>query len=68
MTIAEIDNKKLTLLDKVNKLAAIHKQKYGSIDISQPVSKEEKESSREIALIFSEIWELVRMKRKLKNQ
>ena len=65
MTIDEIDAKKKVLLDKVNKLIPVHKKKYGNIPIDSPKSEEEKESDKKISNLFSEINELISLKRKL---
>ena len=65
LTRGEIDAKKKVLVDEVDKLIPIHKKKYGNMPIDSPKSKDEKESEKKIASLFSEINELIILKRKL---
>lgn len=65
MNANEIDLKKRILVETAKKLSTKHKIKYGHIDISEPKSEQEKISERQISDIWSEINQLVLMKRKL---
>ena len=63
--LKKIDDKKEMLKQKVNKLVAFKKQTYGKMDISSPMSKEEKDLDKEIAGIYSEINQLIIEKRQV---
>jgi ribosomal protein L17 len=63
--LKKIDDKKEMLKQKVNKLVAFKKQNYGKMDISSPMSKEEKDLDKEIAGIYSEINQLIIEKRNI---
>ena len=57
--VEELRAKKSSLLLKAESLAARKNQLFGDIDISQPMSKEEKELNKQIADIFSQINQIV---------
>ena len=68
MNANEIDFKKRILVETAKKLSTQHKIKYGNIDISEPKSEQEKISERQISEVWSEINQLVLMKRKLNKE
>jgi hypothetical protein len=65
MNLQEINNRRQELNNEVEPLVKLKKKLYSNIDISQPMSKEEKELNTKIANIFSELNSLVIEKRKL---
>lgn len=65
MNLQEIDNRKKILLNDAKILSAKQKKLYGNIDISQPISEQERELSNQISSIFSEINQLVKLKRQI---
>jgi hypothetical protein len=65
--IAELRKIKLQIIEDAEKLSAIYKKLYGNIDISEPMSSDEKEMKREIALLFSKAQDIVREINKLKK-
>jgi hypothetical protein len=65
--IAELRKIKLQIIKDAEKLSATYKKLYGNIDISKPMSSEEKEMQRQIALLFSKAQEIVREINKLKK-
>ena len=65
--IKDLDRAKNTLMEKANVLIAKKKKLYSNIDISQPMSAEEKALDSELALIFSEINKIVQQKRNVKR-
>lgn len=68
MTLKQIDEKKAKLLLKVDKLTKEKKKLYSKMDITSAMSKHEKELTKEIADIFSELNKLVAEKKKLLNK
>jgi hypothetical protein len=60
----ELDIEKQRLLDEIKPLNEQYKRLYGSIDISEPMSDEEKKLKAEIAAKFSRINQIVMEKRK----
>jgi hypothetical protein len=64
-TKADIDKQKAELLKKVNVLVDKKKKLYSKVDISSPMSADEKKLDKEIADLFSQINDLTRQKRKL---
>lgn len=65
MNLQEIDNRKKILLNDAKILSAKQKKLYGNIDISQPISEHERELSNQISAIFSEINQLIKIKRQI---
>ena len=65
--IAELQKIKLQFLEDAEKLAAAYKKLYGNIDIEQPMSNDEKEMKRQVALLFSKVQDVVREINKLKK-
>jgi hypothetical protein len=63
--LKKINDKKEALMQQVNKLVAFKKQTYKNVDISSPMSKEEKDLDKEIARIYSEINQLIIEKRQV---
>jgi len=68
MTIEEIGFKKVELNLKVNSLIKIKKEKFPNIDISMPMCNEEKQLTKDIANLYSEINNLVKLKNKLRKE
>jgi hypothetical protein len=64
MTTFEYLNKKETLLKRVANLSEMKKRLYSHIDISQPMSDDEKSLNKRIASILSELNQLVIERRK----
>ena len=52
--------KKAELLKKVNELIAEKKSRFSNMDIESPMSDEEKELTKQIAGLWSEINQIVR--------
>jgi hypothetical protein len=65
--IAELQKIKLQLLNDAEKLNSEYIKLYGHIDISQPMSSDEKEMKRQIASIFSKVNDIVREINKIKK-
>ena len=65
--IAELQKIKLQFLEDAEKLATAYKKLYGNIDIEQPMSNDEKEMKRQVALLFSKVQDVVREINKLKK-
>lgn len=63
--LKKINEKKDALMRQVDKLVALKKQTYKNIDISSPMSKEEKDLDKEIANLYSEINQLIMEKRRI---
>ena len=63
-----IDQRKKELLNKVKPLTEQKKRLYGHLDISLPKSENEKQLEKEIASIYSEINQLIRIKNKRKSK
>ena len=57
--IKKIDERKKELGKQVDELVALKKQKFGKVDISSPMSNEEKELTKKIAGLYSEINQLI---------
>lgn len=67
MTIEEIGFKKVELNLKVQSLIKIKKDKFSNKDISIPMCNEEKQLTKEISNVWSEINNLVKLKNKLRK-
>lgn len=65
MTLKQIETKRVMLLIKVDKLTSQKKKLYSNMDITSAMSKHEKELTKEIADVFSELNKLVGEKKKL---
>jgi len=63
----DLRNRKDELLAEIIPLIQKHKEFYSNIDVSLPMSFEEKELNNNIAKIFSEINSIVYFMRKLKK-
>jgi len=59
MSIQELRAKKESLLIEFDELAKVKKQLYSNVDISSPMSIEEKELNHKISSLFSEINSIV---------
>lgn len=57
-SIDELQIEKNKLLEEINKLNAIHKNKYSNIDIALPKSEDEKNSEKKINNLFSEVHKI----------
>lgn len=64
-TITELNEQKEKLSIECDKLREIKKQLYSNMDIESPMSKEEKELNRKISSLFSEMFEIIKLKRKI---
>jgi hypothetical protein len=64
----QLDKRKEQLLKKVEPLIAKKKKLYSDVDITTPMSADEKKLNKEIADIFSEIQSIIRQKRNLKKE
>ena len=62
MEISELNAKKEELIKKVNVLSKEFKNRFSKIDISLPLSEDEKILSKEIADIYSQINEIIKQK------
>lgn len=61
-----LNDKKLIYINRVDKLIKLKKCLYENIDISEPMSKKEKQLNTLISNLFSEINLIILEKRKLK--
>jgi hypothetical protein len=59
---------KSELLSEVNDLVLLKKQLYSNMDITSPMSSHEKELTKQITDLFSEINQIVRMERMERRQ
>jgi chaperonin cofactor prefoldin len=66
--IKDLDKIKNDLLKKVSSLVDKKKKLYSNVDITTPMSPEEKKLDKEISDIFSQINKLVAQKRTLKTE
>jgi len=66
-TIETLRNEKQTLLIEVNKLTALKKKLFSNVDITQPMSIEQKSLNKEVADLFSKINLIVKEIRILTN-
>jgi hypothetical protein len=60
MNIEQLNEKKSAYREEVNEAISLKKKLYSNIDISQPMSEGEKELTRKIASLWSEINNIVR--------
>ena len=58
--IQELRAEKAALLERAEQLTKRKQELYGTIDITQPMSEDEKQLDKQIAAIFSQIGEIVR--------
>lgn len=65
--IKDLDKVKNDLLKKVEILVAKKKKLYSNVDIESPMSADEKKLDKEIADLFSQIQQLIRQKRSIKE-
>jgi len=67
MNLLEINSAKEQLTNRLEPLLALKKAKYSNMDITSPMSTDEKQLNKEISGIFSELNDLVIKKRELLN-
>jgi hypothetical protein len=65
--IKDLDKVKARLLKEVDALVAKKKKLYSNMDITQPMSAAEKNLDKQIADIFSEIFQIINQKRTIKR-
>jgi len=65
--IKDLDKVKARLLKEVEELVAKKKKLYSNMDITQPMSEAEKTLDKQIADIFSEIFQIINQKRTIKR-
>jgi len=56
------------LIKKVDVLIAKKKKLYSNVDITTPMSADEKQLDKDIQSIFSQIQQIIQQKRKIKNE
>lgn len=66
--IKDLDKVKTDLLKKVDVLIAKKKKLYSNVDITTPMSSDEKQLDKDIQSIFSQIQSLIQQKRKIKTE
>ena len=62
----QINKEQKKIRSEVKKLVDLKNKLFKNIDISQPMSKKEKELTKEIAFLYSKLNQLVKEKRRLK--
>lgn len=67
MTAEQLDQKRFQLLNEVEPLIKLKKKLYSKVDITSPMSEDEKQLNNKINSIFSEINSIILEKRKLKK-
>jgi hypothetical protein len=67
-SIKDFDKVKNDLIKKVDVLIAKKKKLYSNVDITTPMSADEKKLDKDIAYIFSQIQQLIQQKRSLKTK
>ena len=65
--IKDLDKVKNDLLKKVDVLVAKKKKLYSDVDITTPMSADEKQLDKDIQSIFSQIQQIIQQKRKIKE-
>ena len=66
--IKDLDKVKTDLIKKVDVLIAKKKKLYSDVDITTPMSADEKKLDKDIQDIFSHIQQLIQQKRKIKTE
>ena len=66
--IKDLDKVKNDLIKKVDVLIAKKKKLYSDVDITTPMSADEKQLDKDIQSIFSQIQQLIQQKRSLKKE
>ena len=66
--IKDLDKVRHDLIKKVDVLIAKKKKLYANVDITSPMSADEKQLDKDIQSIFSQIQSLIQQKRKIKTE
>ena len=66
--IKDLDKVRTDLIKKVDVLIAKKKKLYSDVDITTPISADEKKLDKDIQDIFSQIQQIIQQKRKIKNE
>jgi hypothetical protein len=66
--IKDLDKVRNDLIKKVDVLIAKKKKLYSNVDITTPMSADEKQLDKDIQSIFSQIQQIIQQKRKIKNE
>jgi hypothetical protein len=66
--IKDLDKVRHDLIKKVDVLITKKKKLYANVDITTPMSADEKQLDKDIQSIFSEIQGIIQQKRKIKNE
>jgi hypothetical protein len=66
--IKDLDKVRHDLIKKVDVLIAKKKKLYANVDITTPMSADEKQLDKDIQSIFSQIQGIIQQKRKIKNE
>jgi hypothetical protein len=66
--IKDLDKVRTDLIKKVDVLIAKKKKLYSDVDITTPMSADEKKLDKDIQDIFSQIQQIIQQKRKIKNE
>ena len=66
--IKDLDKVRTDLIKKVDLLIAKKKKLYSDVDITTPMSADEKQLDKDIQSIFSQIQQIIQQKRKIKNE
>jgi hypothetical protein len=66
--IKDLDKVRHDLIKKVDVLIAKKKKLYSNVDITSPMSADEKQLDKDIQSIFSQIQSLIQQKRKIKTE
>lgn len=66
--IKDLDKVRTDLIKKVDVLIAKKKKLYSDVDITTPMSADEKQLDKDIQSIFSQIQQIIQQKRKIKNE
>ena len=65
--VKDLDKVKNDLIKKVDVLIAKKKKLYSDVDITTPMSADEKQLDKDIQSIFSQIQQIIQQKRKIKE-
>ena len=66
--IKDLDKVRTDLIKKVDVLIAKKKKLYSDVDITTPMSADEKQLDKDIQSIFSQIQQIIQQKRKIKTE
>ena len=66
--IKDLDKVRTDLIKKVDVLIVKKKKLYSDVDITTPMSADEKKLDKDIQDIFSQIQQIIQQKRKIKNE